>query len=246
MGRSFSLGQVPPRRLRQLEADIKAKRLIKFDKMMSMTLEDWSVALSQSGQTVQGATQYNQAWAMCHFLIFSGPVNQPTYRKRFLDLLTRIHGGTDATEAFNDCFSNNIKGFQQRFLEYAQSLRPTSEAAMIERQDILADLLVALDNKGQRFNTIKEFRDVLAAGGYRMQYQKGDVRWNSDPDPRTYFNNLDGTPLNTDEMYFEPRTGAALSDLVLHAPGQIKLRTRFHDVPEHRIEHEVLVDEPAR
>jgi hypothetical protein len=79
-----------------------------------------------------------------------------------------------------------------------------------------------------------------------MQYQKGDVRWNSDPDPRTYFNNLDGTPLNSDEMYFEPRTGAAIPDLVMNAPQQIKLRTRFHDAPEKRIEHEVLVDEPAR
>ncbi len=246
MGRSFSLGQVPPRRVRQLNADIAHKRLIRFDTMMKMSLEDWGKALAADGQPIRGATQYNQAWAMCHFLIFSGPVNQPTYRKRFLDLLSRIHGGTDATDAFNECFSNNILGFQQRFLEYTQTLRPTNEAAMMERQDILADMLIALDGRGQRFNAVKEFKDALAAGGYRMQYQKGDVRWNSDPDPRTYFNNLDGTPLEGDQMYFEPRTGAAIADLVLHAPGQIKLRTRFHDAPEHRIEHEVLVDEPAR
>ena len=93
---------------------------------------------------------------------------------------------------------------------------------------------------------IDEFRKALVEGGYRMSYQKGDVRWQTDPDPTTYFNNLDGAPLTREEMYLEPHTGGALPDLVLRAPRQVKLRTRFHDAPSHRIEHEVLIDEPAR
>ena len=36
-----------------------------------------------------------------------------------------------------------------------------------------------------------------------------------------------------------------IPDLVLRAPRQIKLRTRFHQVGK-KIEHEVLIDEPAR
>ena len=244
MGRSFTLGQVPPRRVRQLQADMKNKRLIAFRRMMDMSIEDWAVALA--GENTRGATQYNQAWAMCHFLIFSGPSGEPTYRKRFLDMLARIHNGADCADAFRDAFSDNIDGFQSRFLEFARTLSATPEATMIERQDILADMLIALDDRGKRFDTIDEFRDALSAGGYRMAYQKGDVRWSTDPDPTTYFNNLDGTPLTRDEMYLEPHTGGALPDLVLRAPRQIKLRTRFHDSPNHRIEHEVLVDEPAR
>jgi hypothetical protein len=244
MGRSFSLGQVPPRRVRQIQADIKAKRLIKFDKMMKMSLDDWAVALS--GEGTRGSIQYNQAWAMCQFLIFSGKPGEPTYRKRFLDLLSRIHSGEAPEEAFKEAFSDNIDGFQSRFLEYARTLAPTADASMIERQDILADMLVALDERGKRFDSVVEFRDALAAGGYRMTYSKGDVKWNSDPDPKTYFNNLDGAALTRDELYFDPRSGAALPDMVLRAPRQIKLRTRFHDAPGKRIEHEVLVDEPAR
>ena len=244
-GRTFSLGQVPPRRVRQLQADIQNKRLIPFRKMMGMTLEDWAVALA--GEGTRGATQYNQAWAMCHFLIFAGPPDKPTYRKRFLELLTRIHAGTPAEQAFRETFSDNIDGFQQRFLEWVKNdLKPTPEATMLERQDILADMLVALAGRGQRFDSVEEFRDTLAQGGYRMSYQKGDVRWQSDPDATTYFSNLTGEPLTRDELYFESKSGAPLPDLVLRAPRQIKLRTKFHDSPGHRMEHEVLIDEPAR
>jgi hypothetical protein len=248
-GRTFSLGQVPPRRVRQLQADMRARRLIPFRKMMAMSLDDWSVALS-SGDGTRGATQYNQAWAMCHFLIFAGPPDQPTYRRRFLDLLSRIHAGVPGDRAFREAFSDNIDGFQQRFLEFVRgTLRPTPEATLIERQDVLADMLVALRGRGLEFDSIDALKHTLARGGYRMSYQKGDLKWQSDPDASTYFSNLDGEPLTRDEMYFEWRGGgdAPMPDLVLRAPRQIKLRTRFHRVPSTRkIEHEVLIDGPAR
>jgi hypothetical protein len=244
LGRTFSLGQVPPRRVRQLQEDVKRGRLIPFKRMMRMSLDDWAIALSGDG--TRGATQYNQAWAMCHFLICATKDGEPIYRKRFLELLNRIHGGDDGYDAFTAAFSDNIDGFQTRFLEFAQSMRPTSEATMIERQDILADMLKALSGRGKSFDTIAEFRSALSEGGYRMAYQKGDVKWTTAQDPTTYFNNLTGEPLSRDEIYFERRSGSPLPDLVLRAPRQIKLRTRFHPASSGRVEHEVLIDEAAR
>jgi hypothetical protein len=47
MGRSFTLGQVPPRRVRQFQADFNAKRLIPFRKMMEMSVEDHMDHLSR-------------------------------------------------------------------------------------------------------------------------------------------------------------------------------------------------------
>jgi hypothetical protein len=117
---------------------------------------------------------------------------------------------------------------------------------MIERQDILADMLTILAQRGQRFDDLDDFRKTLANGGYRMSYQKGDLKWTTEADPTTYFNNLNGDELTSDQMYFESRTGAPIPDLILRAPKQLKLRTRFHDAPGKKIEHEVLIDEPAR
>jgi hypothetical protein len=78
-----------------------------------------------------------------------------------------------------------------------------------------------------------------------MSYQKGDVKWTTESDPTTYFNNLNGEELSREEMYFDRRSDAPISDLVLRAPRQLKLRTRFHYAGK-KIEHEVLIDEPAR
>ena len=243
MGRTFSLGQVPPRRMRQLQADIEARRLVSFRKFMDYSLEDWSVALTEEG--MRGAAQYNQAWAMCHFLIYAGSPGEPIYRRRLLDLLNRLHDGQRSDRAFREAFSDNIDGFQQRFLEFARNLTPTPQASMIERQEILADMLIALDQRGERFDSIGDFRRAMSRNGYRMSYTKGDLRWQTSSDSDTYFENLDGTRLTSDELRFEIRNGAPLPDVVLRAPRQIKLRTRFHQAGS-KIEHEVLIDEPAR
>jgi hypothetical protein len=47
---------------------------------------------------------------MCQFLIFStqGGDSTPVYRKRFLDMLGRIHNGADCDSAFRAAFSDNI------------------------------------------------------------------------------------------------------------------------------------------
>jgi hypothetical protein len=243
MGRTFSLGQVPPRRMRQLQADIEARRLVSFRKFMDYSLEEWSVALTEEG--MRGAAQYNQAWAMCHFLIYAGSPGEPIYRRRLLDLLNRLHDGQRSDRAFREAFSDNIDGFQQRFLEFARNLTPTPQASMIERQEILADMLIALDQRGERFDAIGDFRRAMSRNGYRMSYTKGDLRWQTSSDSDTYFENLDGTRLTSDELRFEIRNGAPLPDVVLRAPRQIKLRTRFHQAGS-KIEHEVLIDEPAR
>ncbi|MEA2736441.1 MAG: hypothetical protein QOE14_2892 [Humisphaera sp.] len=244
LGKSFALGQVPPRRVRQLHDDLDHGRLIPFREMMTMSLDDWSGALNGAG--TRGATQYNQAWAMCHFLIFAQKNGDTLYRRRFLELLARIHKGEDAMDAFAAAFSDNIGGFERLFKEFAANVQSTPVATMIERQDILADMLTILASREQRFDSIEQFRKTLANGGYRMSYQKGDLKWTTDADPTTYFNNLNGDELTRHEMFFDPRSGAPIPDLVLRAPKQLRLRTRFHDAPGGKIEHEVLIDEPAK
>jgi hypothetical protein len=51
---------------------------------------------------------------MCHFLIFAEKNGDTIYRRRFLDMLTRIHKGVDPMAAFTAAFSDNIKGFERR------------------------------------------------------------------------------------------------------------------------------------
>ncbi len=239
-GRQFLLGQVAPRRVRQLQHDMESKRLVKFDRMMSMTLPEWNSTLAQDKQA--GGVNYNQAWAMCQFLVYAAEQGQPKYRTRFLEMLQRIHKGEKGTDAFRSAFSTNIDGFEQRFVEWSRKLQPTRDAALIERQNVLAAMLLDCSRRGQRFDDLAAFQERICRTGMYLEYTAGDMKWTTERDPRVYFRTPDGRPYDHDELFFDVRSGAPLPDLVSRAVGQLKLRTRFHDIPR-GVEPETLVEE---
>lgn len=239
-GRSFMLGQVPPRRVRQLQKDIADKRLIDFNTMLNMKLSSWNTTLDSD--RVAASTQYTQAWAMCHFLVYATENGQYKYRARFLDLLQRIHAGTDSMEAFKIAFSPNVEGFQKKFLAWAKTLGSTPEATLIEHHNVLADMLTTFASEGKRFGTMNEFRKMLVDGGYQMQYTVNDLKWVTDANPKIYFNDLAGKPYQPHEQYFELHGNAPMPDFVCDPVGQIHLRTRFYDAPGGKVERETLVE----
>jgi hypothetical protein len=236
-GRGFVVGQVPPRRLRQLRADMSAHRLTPFRKFLSYSLDEWNKNLASDAET--GATQYNQAWAMVHFLVHGANGND-TYRRRLITMLKLIHGGTSGDDAFRRAFSDNIEGFQSRFIDYANSLAATPEAIMIERQDVLADMVTALSQRDVRFDSISTFRRAVTDGGYRLRYSKGRVNWQTEQDPAVYFTDTTGRVLNPSDLYFDPRTPGPLPDIVCHTGG-LQYRTRFYRLGD-LIDHEILAE----
>ena len=238
-GDGFVLGQVPPRRIRQLQQDLSSGRLIDFRKLLAMDDAAWARGFHDRDAM---ATQYNQAWAMAHYLLYaSGPDGQPLHRARVIDMLRRCKNGASPTDAFTQAFSDNIAGFQKRFTEYAQSLAPTREATYLDNQTVLADFLVALKQRGRSFETIESFRKALQRGRVRLQYSKGSLEWRSAEDSDEYFRDVDGRLMSSEELSFEPRAGAPLPDLVCRALERTQLRTRFHQAGE-KIEHELLVE----
>ena len=239
-GDDFWLGQVPPRRIRQLRADLSSGRTVDFVRFTSLTPQEWSESLSRDQTT--GATQYSQSWAMVHFLVHARDLGgKEKYRTRLLQMLKSIHGGADASAAFERSFSNNIEGFQARFIEYANTLEPTPEAALIENQGILADLLMLLRASGQTYDSVEEFRAEVLRENYRLQYTKGQSRWTPDEDLSTYFKAPNGQLFTEQQLFFEPREGAPLPDMVCRLSERIQLRTRFFQTGD-KTEHELLVE----
>jgi len=239
-GKGFELGEVPPRRVRQLRADQQARRLTGFKEFMALDLDHWNSALVREPGI--GAAQYNQAWAMVHFLVFStDEKGQFRYRKRFIDMLRLIHDGKEPQDAFEQSMSKNLDRFQSRFKEYIPTLMPTQRATLIERQEVLGDLLIELNRMGKRYDRVEDFKKDLADNGYRLRYSKGEVRWTSEPDPQVYFCAPDGRPLTSDELFFETRSQSPLPDMVYRGPGALKLRMRFYDMGD-TVHREVIVE----
>lgn len=238
-GSSFRIGEVPPRRLRQINDDIHNRQLFDFRSFMALTDKQWAENLADRDHA---ARQYNQAWAMAHYLIFAEQQpGRPRFRARLVEMLKLIHDGQEGNAAFVTAFSDNIDGFQQMFLEYVRQLQATPVATCIEHQDILADMLIELRSRGRTFADVSSFHREIERGRYQIVYTRGALKWQSDADPSTYFRDLQGQTMTGDRMYFLPRNGAPLPDLVSRPSDALQLHTRFLQSKD-KVEHEIVVE----
>jgi Protein of unknown function (DUF1570) len=238
-GKNFIIGQVPPRRLRQLEYDLHQRRFVAFKDFLSMSDSQWQHDL---GDALVAASHYNQAWAMTHFLIFATDESgQPKYRARLINMLKLLHEGQTAQDAFEHSFSDNYDGFQERFHEFTRSLQATPEALFMERQSVLADLLMGCAAHNKQFEDMDAFRKFLIASGYRVRYTKGSVEWNSSDDPTIYFLDLSGELMSHDQLYFSFRGGAPLPDIISEPIPGLTYHTIFHDA-DPRPDHETIIE----
>ena len=243
-GDGFLLGEVPPRRVRQLRADLQSERLVPFGDLLTMTNDQWARRLAASRQ--DGVTQYNQSWAMVHFLAMAQNARgEYLYRARLLQVLNLLHKGASGEDAFRLAFGGNVEGFQQRFKQYARGLKCTPEATLIENQCVVADLMVDLDKSGRRFDDVAALQQFVRRGHYHLHYSRGDLSWDTEPDMACYFSDLNGRPFDSDELYLSPRASAPLPDLVCRCAGRLLLRTRFHEAAAGQIDHELVI-EPLR
>lgn len=228
-GNQFILGQVPPRRITDLQDDIRQGRLVPFRKFMSMTREDFQ---SRMKDPRIGRAQYNQAWAMTHFLIFAaGNDGAPRYRSRLLACLRDIHNGQSPDQAFVANFSDNIEGFEARFREWAVRLAPTPMAVYSDRMSKLAELLRIFHEEGKRFDSIQALRDHLSRGRYHLTEQRDGQTFTYEENALTYLSDLSNTPWPTEVLKLQKQRGP-LPDIVLSPPGQSQIHVRFYEVDQ--------------
>jgi len=243
-GSNFSLEQIPPRRIRQLQDDLRKGRIVKFQTLMNLSPMEWAKRLELDHQT--GATQYNQAWAMTYFLINARDENDGyRYRQRLLRMLELLHDGVDADAAFTQAFGNNIAGFEQRFMEYARQMRATSQATLLENQDVLGDLIVELNKIGKTYDTVAELRAAVDQARYKLTYKRGAMEWSTNDDITVYFRDPNGEPYREDRLYFQENRRNPLPDLVCRYSADMQFRTRFY-LEGKKLEHEVLVEPVQR
>lgn len=233
-GDGFLMNQVPPRRIRQLQSDVRNDKLLPLRKLMTLSPEKWAANLS--ADSALGSTQYNQAWAMIHYMAYG---ENGRNGAKLVSLLKALGKGQDADEAFHDHFGN-LDLFKAAFENHALALEPTAEAALIDRHEVLADLMGQLHDRGKEFATVAEFRKMVEVMRYRLRYTRGQVTWTAEP--ASYFRDSAGVAFGSDQLFFQPRKGAPLPDLVFHHPNsKIGLRARFFKEGE-KMQHEVLVE----
>jgi hypothetical protein len=236
-GDHFLVGQVTPERLKRLREDIRTNRLIPFRELMAMSQAQWKQATARDPE--RAFTQYNQSWAMVHFLAHAGS-GTTSYRPHMLQMLKLLHEGVPAPKAFADALSPNIEGFQDRFVEFVATMQPNEEAMMFERTRVLAHMLMLLRDRDMRFDSIGAMRETVTKSGYRITYGTGTETFQTDPDPSVYFQDQSGKLLPRERLYFAPRLHAPLPDIVCRWKDGLQYRARFFYGANRQIEHDIV------
>ena len=221
-------------------------RLMPFERFVNTDHRGWALNMISRER---GATQYNQAWAMVHFLVYAqdATTGRFPYRERFFEMLQQIRRGVDADTAFRNNFGGNYVGFQRRFYEYARSLAPTAESTYVENAEVLSDLMAEIANREQRtFRSLVDLRTHLERGGYQLQYSNGPLRWTSERDVGVYFRDLAGRDLPASQCGLVANPGAPLPDLILRptpAAGgaTLEYRARFFVDADGNASREIVV-----
>ncbi len=237
VGDGLRIGLLPPERLRQLRYDNERGRLFDFATLIRYSDDDWARTLIDRGRA---ATQYTQAWAMVHFLLYaSGPDGRPLYRERFNRMLERVAAGADGWTAFTAEFGTNFAGFRGRFDAYVAALQPSEEARMLEDQRILAELLVLLKQRNVGFSDAGDFERHVVERKYRLECRRDDVTWSTDADAGVYFRDARDRPLTPRGLRFVPDPGGAMPALERRPGDGLTYRTRFYNLAG-RVLHETL------
>jgi hypothetical protein len=239
-GEKFLLGQAPPRRIRQLQADLRANRLVPFDTFLKLTPGEWAENLHAN--VAAGTTYYNQAWGMAYFLRY-GP--EAKYLQLFAEFLAKLHADreADAERLFDDGFSDPV-GLQRAFERWTRQARATAEATLLERQETLGDFLIGMAPKDPRIvGNMPAFRADVVRFGVGLTYSRGGFRYSTVKPPDIYFCGPDGQPFTDRQLSFQPDRDAPLPDIVCQPNDAFTVRTRFYKGADH-LEHEYAI-EPA-
>ncbi len=238
-GNQFILGQVTPRRIADLQDDMRAGRTVSFKAFLDMSREDFQ---SRMKDPKTGRAQYNQAWAMTHFLIFAeDDAGRPRFRVRLLSWLRDLHANKDPKQSFIDNFSSNIDGFESRYREWVEQLAPTSIAVYSDRMSKLAELVRLFKGEGKEFESVDALRDHLTRGRFHLTEQRDGETYTYRENALTYLSDLADKPWSSSQLRFERRRGI-LPDIVLRPPQSSAIRVRFYQIGK-EISHE-LVFEP--
>ena len=236
-GRGFLVGQVTPRRVRQLQSDRDRHTLVPIAKLIAITPGEWATTLARDVNA--GESNYNTAWALAHWLTFAAGD-----RDRWSALLRKLHESDDrksTAAAIRECFPDPA-ATQRAFDAWVHTLRPTDEATLIDRQSTLGDFLVDYRRAGRTFPDVAALHATAARQHLRVTYVRGLVRRTTDADVGVYFADPAGVPFGPRDLFFDPAPAAPLPDLVCHATASLTVRTHFYRDAKGAVNHEVAVE----
>ncbi len=179
-GGRLELGKVPPIRVMRLQEAIKGHHTISLGRMLRMSNYEWLGAVNVGGS--HAGLQYDQAWAMVHFLAFA---NRQKYRAPFTRFIYYLSRGRKPYRAWERTFGTNLLAFEQRWEAYVQGLKAMENLPCRDRLEVLGFLLRRYHKKRPKITgDLARLRKALlngALGKWSFETESGIPFTGDDP-----------------------------------------------------------------
>jgi hypothetical protein len=149
------VGQVSALVLDAIRSAIGSDAHVPFDRMLTMTTEQWAEAIEDGS----APGLYAQSWSMVHFLIYG---DDGRYRDRFARYLRLVNAGYLSRDSFVRAFeTDDFDAFERGWKAYVASASPSSFITALERMEFLAEASLALSRQGVLPASLEEFQEAL-------------------------------------------------------------------------------------
>ncbi len=154
-GDAFVSGVIPPDRLRRIKTEINESKFLTIKAMMNLSHQAWNHKLL--------AENYDQAWAMIHFLAFG---EDGKYQKPFIRLMNLISDGKPYLDAWREVFGNDDAAFQKRFEKWWLELPKDPTRVSYDRAIVLTltSFLARANAQKQTFDNLDDFIHTAKTG----------------------------------------------------------------------------------
>jgi hypothetical protein len=169
-GDHFFTGLIPPERLARVREGIRAQQFRPLIEMMRLAHDRWNIEVGL-GSHAAAASNYDQAWAMVHFLAHA---DDGRYQDAFASFLRAISHGQAWEQAWVRSFGNDVSAFQQRWEEYWLGLpdHPTEELYTEATVATITSFYARAFSQRQFFETFEAF--VTAAQANQLEAHEED------------------------------------------------------------------------
>jgi len=153
-GNGYISGIIPDWRYKRIKEEIREGKFLPFEKMMTMSLEEWNARVA--------IVNYDQAWSMTHFLAHG---DNGKYQKAFAAFMIDLSKGKPPTNAWRDNFGP-ADGFEERWRKWWLNL-PDDPTADLYAQATVARLTAFLGRAAaqkQIYASWSDFHDAAASG----------------------------------------------------------------------------------
>jgi hypothetical protein len=120
-GDGFVTGVIPPDRLEDVQEGIKRKAFRPLPEMMNLSLREWNAALNGGN--------YDQAWAMCHFLAHA---DDGKYQGAFVNFVRGVNRRVPWQKAWQESFGS-ADGFEKVWADWWLKQTPDATADLQTR-----------------------------------------------------------------------------------------------------------------